>query len=481
MSFCAATTSGPKPSSGFDMMRKRTSGNQQKISPGRLFAYEALLKLNAPGSKFHSDSLLRTRALDKLAPVDRNLATTLVLGTLRWQLALDALIRPLLTRPNAKLDAEVLTALRLAAFQLTHLDRIPAHAAINESVALTHASGHKFAAGMVNAVLRKLAANAAESRALAPRDAYPEWLVGRWTNNFGGAITDAICLHGQQQPGLNLRLIAPDAESTLLAAGAELAPGSLLTTARRLINGSLPEAPESSFRIQDEGSQLVAEIAAALLPADASPQPRLLDACAAPGGKTLLLAERLPLAAITAMENSPPRLAELRQRMASHPRPLSSRISCEEADATEPFATLNLDLVLADVPCTGTGTLGRNPEIRHRLTPASLAAHAARQQKILSNALHALRPGGRLLYSTCSLEPEENQLAIDAALKSCPAEFMQLTLAPALDSLATSGLLHAHALPQLKAALTPAGALPLLPGQFNSDGFFICALERRVQ
>lgn len=454
-------------------MKRHPDAN--KISAARLFAFGALLKLNAPGSKLHSDTLLRAPAISRLSPIDRNLATTLVLGTLRWQLALDTLIRPLLARPNAKLDPEVLTALRLGAFQLTQLDRIPARAAIHESVELTHASGHKFSAGMVNAVLRKLAAQA--RLILDAQTAHPAWLVARWQQNYGQPATDAICAHGQHQPASDLRLIAPEAEAAITSSGVELTAGALLTAARKLVSGTLPEA---LFRMQDEGSQLVAEIAAALLPDSTSPQPKILDACAAPGGKTLLLAERLPQATITALEKSPQRLSELRARIAAHPRETSARITCIEADATEPLPLQNFDLILADVPCSGTGTLGRNPEIRHRLTEPSLAEHATRQQQILSSALLALRPGARLLYSTCSLEPEENQLAVNAALKNVAADFHLLPLAPTLDTLAASSRLHTRALPLLNEALTPEGALLLLPGPFNSDGFFICALERRA-
>jgi 16S rRNA (cytosine967-C5)-methyltransferase len=457
---------------------KKIGADPNKISPARLFAFEALLKIGAAGSNAHSDTVLRTRALAKLSPVDRNLATTLVLGVLRWQIALDELIRPLLARPRGRLDGEVLIALRLGAFQLLQLDRIPAHAAINESVELTRASGHKFSSGMVNAVLRKFAASVAE-QTLSPRTAHPAWLVERWQREYGEAGTDAICAHNQQQPVLDIRLISAAAESELANSDAELAPGELLTQSRKLIAGALPEVPESTFRLQDEGSQLVAEIAASLLPAaDPKGEKKILDSCAAPGGKTLILAERLPQAAITAAEKNPARLGELAERIKAQPA-LASRIRCFEADATEPFTGQSFDLILADVPCSGTGTLGRNPEIRHRLAEPALAEQSARQKKILTNALNALRPGGRLLYSTCSLEPDENQLVVDAALKN-DRHFTQLSLAPTLEALATAGRIHADALSRLEAALTPEGALMLLPGKFSCDGFFISAIERKI-
>lgn len=452
---------------------KKIGADAKKISPARLFAFEALLKIGAVGSNAHSDTLLRTRAISKLSPVDRNLATTLVLGVLRWQLALDELIRPLLARPKGRLDGEVLIALRMGAFQLLQLDRIPAHAAINESVELTRASGHKFSSGMVNAVLRKFAATVAE-QTLSPRAAHPAWLVERWQRAYGEAGAEAICAHNQLQPVLDIRLISAEAEGELANSDAELAPGELLTQSRKLISGALPEAPESTFRLQDEGSQLVAEIAAALAPQQT---PKVLDCCAAPGGKTLILAERLQQANITAAEKNPARLGELAERIKAQAA-LATRVRCLQADATEAFAEENFDLILADVPCSGTGTLGRNPEIRHRLTEAALTEQSARQQKILANALQSLRHGGCLLYSTCSLEPEENQLVVDAALKNSPG-FSQLSLAPTLEALAATGRIHAAALQRLEAALTPEGALLLLPGKFSCDGFFINAVERK--
>jgi 16S rRNA (cytosine967-C5)-methyltransferase len=219
-------------------------------------------------------------------------------------------------------------ALRLGAFQLLHMDRIPARAAIDESVELAKQAGHRFASGMVNAVLRKLAKSPVqEAQEMA---AHPAWMVERWISFYGLEATRAICRHGQSQPALTLRLAAPEVENELIAAGISLEAGELLTAARSVVSGDVSATPAfgaGRVRFQDEGSQLVAELAASNSRRD---KKRILDACAAPGGKTLILAERHHQAHIVALEVSAPRLAQLQTRLA----PLGERVECRLADAT---------------------------------------------------------------------------------------------------------------------------------------------------
>lgn len=450
------------------------------VSAARAVAFRILLTVE--GGQSHSDELLRGKAVTTLSPADRNLATALVLGVLRWQIRLDQELRALLKHPNAKLDAEVLVALRLGAFQLLHMDRIPARAAIDESVELAKRSGHRFASGMVNAVLRKLAAldRASQIRtpdpcalsAVTPADialahAHPAWMVERWVDFFGAGAACQICRHGQDQPVPAVRLASPEVEAELVAAGIALEPADLLSAARTVLFGDVTATAafrEGRVRLQDEGSQLAAEIA--------GQGSAILDCCAAPGGKTLILAEQNPQARIVACESSAPRLAALRHRLAVHPR-----IECRHADATALEDDAVFDLVLADVPCSGSGTLGRNPEIRHRLQPADFVRQAERQHAILRAALRAVRPGGRVLYSTCSLEPEEDEQVVAEAL-SRDGNAHQLPLEARIRELASRGILTPRGADQLRAALTPEGALRLIPGAFPTDGFFIAMLER---
>ncbi len=411
--------------------------------------------------------------MEALSQPDRNLTTALVLGVLRWQIDLDQRIRPLLRHPNAKLDAEVLIALRLGAFQLLHMDRIPAHAAIGESVEIAKTAGHRFASGMVNAVLRKLAAASAEAKEKAPeeedcRRAFPAWMVERWTATYGEEAAHAICRHGQSQPNITIRMVGDDVEAELQAEGVTLSPGPLLRAARRVISGDITETKafrEGRVRLQDEGSQLVAE----LVPHGGA----ILDCCAAPGGKTLILAERNSGARIVASEPSPQRLTQLRERLAV----LGGRVECRLADATSLEDDAAYHVVLADVPCSGTGTLGRNPEIRHRLRLEDLPRQAERQRAILRGALRAVRAGGCVIYSTCSLEPEENEQVV-AAVLSERENTRLIPLHLRVEELRSEGILTPSGADSLLQSITGEGSLRLLPGMFESDGFFVAMIEK---
>jgi 16S rRNA (cytosine967-C5)-methyltransferase len=430
----------------------------------------------------HSDDLLRGKQVNALSAPDRNLATTLVLGVIRWQIRIDEQIKSLLKKPGARIDTEVLIALRLGAFQLLHLDRIPARAAIDESVELAKQAGHRFASGMVNAVLRKLSdaprSELAETTAaeLAVSQSHPQWMVERWAETYGLQEACAICRHAQAQPELTVRIAAPEIEAELGAAGVQLKPAGLLTVARAVVAGDVAATDafrEGRIRIQDEGSQLVAEIAAFAGAEHKSPV-NILDACAAPGGKTLILLERNPQAHIVACEASEQRLAQLEKRLAN-----ISNVECRLGDATRLIEIASFDLVLADVPCSGTGTLGRNPEIRHRLRVEDLPRQAVRQRAILHSALRSVRDGGRVVYATCSLEPEENEQVVAAVLAENP-KAMQISVLPSLVGMEKSGVLRNDGAKQLSERVSAEGALRLLPGVFGTDGFFVALLEVRT-
>ena len=448
-----------------------------EISAARKAAFHVLLAIERGHS--HSDDLLRSKAVDALSAPDRHLATALVLGVVRWQIRLDNQLQALLKRPDAKLDAEIRIALRMGALQILHMDRIPARAAIDESVELAKQAGHRFASGMVNAVLRKLTTAVrvefpeATAKELALAEAHPAWMVERWAEFFGMDAARAICRYGQTQPMLTLRVANADTEAELSQAGVVVEVGGLLTAARTVASGDV--AAMDAFKrgdlcIQDEGSQLAAELAAVQLQPGAK---RILDACAAPGGKTLILAERSPQARIVACESSAARFEQLRDRVA----PFADRVECRLADASALADEEGFDLVMADVPCSGTGTLGRNPEIRHRLRLEELARQAERQRAILVAALRMCRPGGRVVYSTCSLEPEENEQVVAAVLSEVRAA-RQISLGASIDLLESESVLVPGSAARLQASLTKQGALRLLPGSFATDGFFIALIEK---
>jgi 16S rRNA (cytosine967-C5)-methyltransferase len=444
------------------------------IAPARRVAFHILNQIATTDA--HSDDLLRTPEVDALSSQDRNLTTTLVLGTLRWQLALDARIRVLLARPDAKLGPEAANALRLGAYQLLHLDRVPAHAVLNDSVELVKQTSERGASGMVNAVLRKIATQGKfqpptalrSARELAAAWAHPVWLVERWARRYGIDSANAICRWDQEPAGVTVRLDSAHVQSP----EAEYEPGAFLSQARRVVRaeGGNSDGPKTlRLRMQDEASQLVAEIAAAAAPKAT----RVLDACAAPGGKTAILAERLGGADITALDVSRKRLESLRR---TFPETKTSKIRFEVADAAKLRLRPEYDLILCDVPCSGTGTMARNPEIRLRLNEADLQRQKSRQVAILHAALPGLTLGGRLVYSTCSLENEENERVVQDVQPAMP-EFRLVPVEGLLDQLAEAGVVTAPGRELLRTAVD-GQFLRTIPGVHPSDGFFATVFER---
>jgi len=438
------------------------------IAPARAAAFEILLKVATTTA--HSDDQLRSREVDALSAQDRALTTTLVLGTLRWQLKLDQRVRPLLARPAARLDPAVKVALRLGAYQILYLDRIPAHAAICESVELTKQAGETFAAGMVNAVLRKLHGLPradSEDESTAEQFAHPRWIVDRWARFYSDEIAREICAFDQEPAAICLRLVHPDAEKALVDGGVELQPGDFLTAARRVVRGDVVRSEaflRGWLRIQDEGSQLVAELA--------GHGARILDTCAAPGGKTAILAERNPEATITALDISQRRLDEMRRNFAG------DRVRFAVQDATTMRLQPEYDLVLCDVPCTGTGTIVRNPEIRFRVNEEEIARQRRRQVEILSRALHGLAPGGRLLYSTCSLEPEENEAVVFECCQQA-REFQMVPWDEGVARIEREGVIHSQGAERLRESALREGFLRTIPGIHACDGFFAALIVRK--
>ena len=448
------------------------------IAPARRNSYRILLQIATTDA--HSDDLLRSPEVDGLSERDRALTTTLVLGTLRWQLVLDERIRELLARPEAKLSAEAATALRMGAYQLLFLDRVPAHAVIHDAVELVKQGKERGAAGMVNAVLRKVQspgyrAQSTEGRSAFgdPRSAHPAWMVERWVRRYGAEATDAICRWDQEPAALAVR-VDPGVE----LANVETEPGFFLTAARRVVGGDVSRSAavrEGRVRIQDEASQLVAEVLAVSVTGERDAGPvNVLDLCAAPGGKTAILAERLPNAEITAADLSRKRLESMRRIM---PEMFRARMRFEVADAARMELQPEWDLILCDVPCSGTGTMARNPEIRWRVGEADLSRQHARQVAILRNGLRGLKAGGRLVYSTCSLEPEENEAVVAEALRAT-AGFAVVPIAGILDRLQERGVVTAEGRERLRSA-TESNFLRTLPGVHPCDGFLAAVIERQ--
>ncbi len=441
------------------------------IAPARAVAAHILLMVERGTA--HSDELLRTPRAEALSRQDRDLMTQLVLGTLRWARVLDQEIASRLARPGAEMHYGVIVALRLGAYQLLCLDRIPAHAAIGESVELAKQADGQHAAGMVNAVLRRLSRESVPDTVTDrnAEQAHPEWMVARWRARFGAEATAQLCAYNQAPAPVTLRLMHENAEASLIAAGVALAPGAFLVKARRVVAGDVSGSAALAsgwVRIQDEASQLVGELAASTR----ARSPRVLDACAAPGGKTAILLERLADAEVSAMDLSEVRLRMMRRRM-----PGEERLRTIVGDAAMLGSDQKYDAILCDVPCSGTGTLARNPEIRHRLEPQSLARQHQRQVAILKAGLGALKPGGRLVYSTCSLEPEEDELVVAEAMRNGNG-YTLLGMEGELRALAAAGVLSEDGLALLLATGVSGPYLRTVPGMQACDGFFAAVLRR---
>jgi 16S rRNA (cytosine967-C5)-methyltransferase len=436
------------------------------VSAARAAAFEILLRVEREDS--YAAELLHSAALAKLSARDHGLTTELVMGVLRWRAVLDRRVGAASSLKIERMDGEVLTALRLGAYQLLFLSRVPARAAIFESVELVKAARKRSAAPLVNAVLRKVGgagasdflgeiASAANADALALAAAHPRWLVERWVERYGLETARGICAYDQRVPETATYIDGGRCEADL--AGVDLAPGRLLTRARRVVAGEVTGTPayrEGLVAIQDEGSQLVALLAGSVA---TSVDGVILDCCAAPGSKTSLMARRNPAARVVATE--------------VHTLCRAPNVFVVAADARAlPFES-RFDRVLVDVPCSGTGTLGRNPEIKWRLREGDLGDFETRQIAILKSALGQLAAGGRLVYSTCSMEWEENEAVVERALG---AEFEVVDCRGELALLCEAGEISSG----LEiGSLVDKGYLRTIPGVHGCDGFFAAVIRRR--
>ena len=343
------------------------------ISLARKTAFNVLQKTEEGG--FASDLLLSNASA--LESRDAGLASEIVFGCFRRQAQLDWLIKRATNREPGKMDSAVRIALRMGLYQLRHLERVPAHAVLNESVELVKAARKVSAAGLVNAVLRRAPRGPIEWPDRSVALSMPEWLLAGWDRQFGSGWGERIAQAALQAPESFVR--NPPENANVKLEPTEV-PGAF-----RVLQGDV-----SGLRIQDIGSQSVVPLL------DLHPGQTFLDVCAAPGNKTA-----------QALESGVKAIA-----CDLHWRRLQAVEGCARVvmDAAKGIPFLSkFDRVLVDAPCSGTGTLGRNPEIRWKLKPADIEDLHHRQIRILRNALACLAPGGRLVYSTCSLEKRENE------------------------------------------------------------------------
>jgi 16S rRNA (cytosine967-C5)-methyltransferase len=437
-------------------------------SPARRAAFQILRRVELEGAYA---SVLLASLERAMREDDRALCHELVLGVLRRQLWLDHLLEHFAKRSIDKIDLPVKLALRLGLYQLRFLSRIPPSAAVNESVNLVRAAGLRSAASFANAVLRHAtrepdydptAGVESASEKLAIETSHPVWLIERWASAFGLAKTEALARANNEPAPVAFRFTQrrKDAEQIiqeLESNGARVSPSNIAPDAWRVAGAgaAIRElSRDGLIYLQDEASQLVAHLLGV------APGDRVLDVCAAPGSKTTHLAALAPQALIIAGDLHAHRLrtlSELAKQQDAH------NIAAVACDATHrlPFVDASFDRVLVDAPCSGTGTLRRNPEIRWRLNAEDIAELSSKQSSILSNAAPMVRPGGRLIYSTCALEPEEDEMLVEKFAKE-HNEFEQVRLT------AANGL------------QTETGAIRTWPHRHGTDGFFVAAFGRRV-
>ncbi|MCL4523341.1 MAG: 16S rRNA (cytosine(967)-C(5))-methyltransferase RsmB [Acidobacteria bacterium] len=447
------------------------------VTPARRIAFDILRRVEAEGA--FAGELLHAKLSGARAQIKREdaaLATELTQGVLRWQRLLDFLIARQTGKPTATLDIEVLLALRLGMYQLRFLSRVPGSAAVNESVELVKAARKRSAAPLVNAVLRKAPREAIEKLLppdLAPESrlgivhSHPDWLVRRWLTRFGETRAVALLEANNRAPRLACAVHQPAQreamEQEFRHAGMEVEPGAWLRNSLLIRSGN-PAASESFrrgwFSIQDEASQMVAHLL------DVREDDSVLDICAAPGGKTAILARAAgPQSLVVAADLHAHRLQALLTTLARLNIASVRRVAL---DATSPLPFgRSFARILLDAPCSGTGTLARNPEIRWRLQPADLSDLQRRQVALLKNALVLLASGGRLVYSTCSLEPEENELVVDEALQAVRG----------FHRVHASGALEPHLREGASTTRLFDGVFRTFPPEHGTDGFFAAAVE----
>ena len=448
------------------------------LSGARAVALDALLSVER-AQTFADDALDHALSRSTLDSRDRALALELVYGVLRHQSTLDWRMDHVATKSMAKLPARVRMALRLGAYQLLHLDRIPPSAAVNESVALMKtgsASAHW--PGFVNAVLRAVIRTPAPLwpdpavdpiRALSVRHACPAWLTERWIARFGVQDADALCRATTVIPPLTIRVntlkTSREAVAARLAELGVAARPTRISPVGLVLDkcGSVAELPlfrDGAFYVEDEAAQLVAPIL------DPRPGERVLDACAAPGGKSTHLAALMQNdGELVAVDTSAARLRLLEDNCRRMDIAIVQAVRADAAAGLpKELRERPFDRILVDAPCSGLGVLRRHPEGKWRKAADALGAHQAIQRRVLQGVCSLLRPGGVLVYSTCSSEPEENEQVIDQFC-SAHTEFRRESVAPWLP-------------PSGSSLATGRGDLSTMQNHDSMDMFFAARLRK---
>jgi len=451
------------------------------ISPARRAAYDIGLAVARGRSDLADAIALSRRALGD--DRDKALAAEIAIGVQRWRAALDHLIAHFSSRPLRKLDAEVVEILRLSTYQLLHLERVPAAAVVDDAVKMTGRAGKGSASGLVNAVLRSISRHrralplpsrpAGNDRRedvlgyLAITLSHPQWLVERWYDRYGFEATEKWLQFNNYPAPLTLRInrrrITDEAlareldRSGVITTNGRYAPDARLVEKGRPLG--TPGIDKGWFVVQDEASQLVT------LLAGRDPGRRVLDTCASPGGKTTALSATMADEGLLVACDVRDRRMALLKRTVNASGATNVRFVQADLLTPLPFGPI-FDTVFVDVPCSGLGTLRRDPDIKWTRQPSHLPVLAQSQLTMLRHAAQAVRAGGRLIYATCSSEPDENEEVV-AAFTSTSFEFNEVDA-------------RAAGLPLPSDVIDANGRLRTYPHVHGLEAFFGAIFVRRA-
>lgn len=439
----------------------------------RQLAFIALKDIHRRGA-YTDIALDRVLKTAKLNSPNRGLLTEIVYGCVRRSRSLDALIDQLGKKSATQQPPELRIILHIGLYQLRYQERIPASAAVNTSVELAKANGFKGLTGFVNGMLRQYSRLAATTEPLQlPQDpikrlgifhSFPDWIIQMWVEQLGIEETEQLCQWFNQTPTIDLRInplqtSIEDVEAAMTSASVEVKRLPHLPQALRIIGsagaiGQLPGFNEGWWTVQDSSAQLVSYLL------DPHAGDIVIDACAAPGGKTSHIAELMgDQGKIFACDKTASRLKKVKEN--AQRLQLKSIQICTGDSRNYPQFTNIGDSVLLDAPCSGLGTLHRRPDIRWRSTPANIEELAILQGELLEQAATWLKPGGILVYATCTLHPQENEAVIQSFL----ARHAQWQIDPPLNS-------------PLEIFATPEGWIKVWPLRYQMDGFFMVRLKR---
>jgi 16S rRNA (cytosine967-C5)-methyltransferase len=413
----------------------------------------------------------------KLAGKDAGLLTEIVYGTIQRKITLDYYLQPFLKNPR-KMQAWVKVLLRLSLYQMVYLDRIPEHAVIYEAVEIAKKRGHKGISSMVNGVLRNVQRQGVPSldaikdpiEKLAVETSHPLWLVQRWTAQYGIDKTRQICEASLLPPKQTIRVntsrfTLEEVIEKLAEEGIEVQRGILAPEALEVQKGNAAHTEafrHGMFTVQDESSMLVAHAVGA------TDGDKVLDSCAAPGGKTTHIAEKLyHTGSVVSLDIHDHKVKLITEQVERLQLPNVTAIVMDSRQVNEHFEKESFDKILVDAPCSGFGVMRRKPDLKYTKTEQDILQLARIQLQILEAVEPLLKKGGTLIYSTCTIDQEENKEVVEAFLENHPDFVPDDTLI--------------RRLPQLVSEKVKDGQIQLFPDDFQTDGFYIACLRKKVQ